>query len=118
MGASSQETERRLTVWQKAFMRDQEWRKDELRDAVFWVISAFSLVLGLLFGVVGISGLPGFVVFFSGVVVVPSIYYASFLGVDDQDYGGKMEVLGDSVGAGAAVFVLAWTGIYTMLHGL
>ncbi|KAJ1723749.1 hypothetical protein LPJ53_001917 [Coemansia erecta] len=104
------------TLWQKALTRDLEWRKDELRDVVFWIIAAFSLALGTLFGLIGLQGLPCFIAFFAGVVLVPSFYWTSFLGVDDEDFGGKMEVLGDSIGTGAAIFVLSWVGMFTLLH--
>ncbi|KAJ1999673.1 hypothetical protein GGI04_002583 [Coemansia thaxteri] len=104
------------TLWQKAFLRDAQWRKDELRALVFWLILAFSLFLGLFYGIAGFHGLPCFVSFFVAVVAVPSIYWTSFLGVDDADYGGKMELLGDSVGTGVAMFVLAWVTMYSALH--
>ncbi|KAJ1834044.1 hypothetical protein IWW55_003337 [Coemansia sp. RSA 2706] len=106
-----------LSVWQKAFMRDQHWRKDELRTAVFWLVAAFSLALGAALGLLGLRGLPGFVAYFVGVVVAPSVYWSNFLGVDEDDFGGKMEILNDSIGSGAAMFLLAWTGIFTLLHG-
>ncbi|KAJ2546419.1 hypothetical protein EV175_005611, partial [Coemansia sp. RSA 1933] len=115
MGAKSPETTQKLTVWQKAFLRDEDWKKDELREVVFWLVEAFAAILGLVFGVFGLHGLPGFIIFFASVVAVPSVYYTAFLGVDEQDYGGKMEILGDSIGAGAATFVLAWIGSFTVL---
>ncbi|KAJ2493833.1 hypothetical protein IWW37_000219 [Coemansia sp. RSA 2050] len=107
-------TSRRVSVWEKAFLRDEEWRKEELREVVFWLIVAFSLALGLAFGIIGFRGLPCFVSFFIGVVTLPSVYWTSFLGLDEADFGGKMEILGDSVGTGAAIFVLAWVGTYTV----
>ncbi|KAJ2848244.1 snoRNA-binding rRNA-processing protein utp10, partial [Coemansia erecta] len=118
MGAKSEETTQKLTVWQKAFLRDEDWKKDELREVVFWLIEAFSAALGLCFGVLGLHGLLCFIVYFASVVAVPSVYFTAFLGVDEQDYGGKMEILGDSVGAGAATFVLAWIGSYTVLYDM
>ncbi|KAJ1666899.1 hypothetical protein IW140_003317 [Coemansia sp. RSA 1813] len=121
MGAKPQETTttttQKLTVWQKALSRDEDWKKDELREVVFWLVEAFSAALGLSFGILGLHGLPCFIIFFASVVAVPSVYCSSFLGIDEQDYGGKMEILGDSVGAGAATFVLAWVGLYTVLYG-
>lgn len=116
MAAKSNANSKELTIWQKALLQDQEWRKDELRDLVFWVIALFSVVLGSLYGLVGFKGLPCFVSFFIGVVAVPSFFWASYLGIDDVEYGGKMEIMGDSAGTGAALFVLTWVGVYTLFH--
>ncbi|KAJ2898742.1 hypothetical protein IWW38_001250 [Coemansia aciculifera] len=113
---SAAAAKRKLSVWEKAFMRDEDWRKDELREVVFWLIAGFSLVLGLFFGLAGFRGLPCFVSYFIGVAALPSVYWTSFLGVDDADFGGKMEVVGDSLGTGAAMFVLAWVGTFTTFH--
>ncbi|KAJ2200361.1 snoRNA-binding rRNA-processing protein utp10, partial [Coemansia sp. RSA 521] len=99
-----------------AFVRDLEWRKDELRSVVFWLIAAFSLSIGSILGVLGLRGLPCLIVYFVGVVVAPSMYWSNFLGIDEQDFGGKMEILNDSIGSGAAMFMLSWVGFYTMLH--
>ncbi|KAJ2497362.1 hypothetical protein GGH96_005171 [Coemansia sp. RSA 1972] len=110
------ESEPKLTLWQKAFVRDLEWRKDELRSVVFWLIAAFSLSIGSVLGVVGLRGLPCLIVYFVGVVVAPSMYWTNYLGIDEQDFGGKMEILNDSIGSGAAMFMLSWVGFYTMLH--
>ncbi|KAJ2807695.1 hypothetical protein H4R20_001176 [Coemansia guatemalensis] len=109
--------EQQLGLWEKAFMRDQSWRKDELRTVAFWAVATFSVVLGSFFGLVGLRGLPCFVAFFAGTVGVPSIYWTSFLGVNDEDFGGKMEILGDSMGTGAAIFMLSWIGLFTAIHG-
>ncbi|KAJ2909185.1 hypothetical protein GGI21_002135 [Coemansia aciculifera] len=113
---SAAAAKRKLSVWEKAFMRDEDWRKDELREVVFWLIAGFSLVLGLFFGLAGFRGLPCFVSYFIGVAALPSVYWTSFLGVDDADFGGKMEVVSDSLGTGAAMFVLAWVGTFTTFH--
>ncbi|KAJ2158334.1 hypothetical protein GGH15_005234 [Coemansia sp. RSA 562] len=102
------ESKPKLTLWQKAFVRDLEWRKDELRSVVFWLIAAFSLSIGSILGVLGLRGLPCLIVYFVGVVVAPSMYWSNFLGIDEQDFGGKMEILNDSIGSGAAMFMLSW----------
>ncbi|KAJ1733200.1 hypothetical protein LPJ61_001675 [Coemansia biformis] len=116
MGAATQATPARVPLRQRAFMRDEEWRKDELRTVVFWLISAFSLAVGSAFGLVGLRGLPCIVAYFAGVVLAPSMYWTGFLGVDEEDHGGKMEILNDSIGSGAAMFLLSWTAVYTALH--
>ncbi|KAI8324666.1 hypothetical protein GQ54DRAFT_316065 [Martensiomyces pterosporus] len=105
-----------LTLWQKALTRDEDWHKDELRAVVFWLISAYSVFLGLFYGLLGFRGLPCFITYFVGSIALPSIYWTSYLGVDDEDFGGKMEVLGDSIGSGVAMFLLSWVGVYTMIH--
>ncbi|KAJ2699700.1 hypothetical protein FB645_005230 [Coemansia sp. IMI 203386] len=115
-GTSATTPQTSLTLWQKAFTRDLDWRKDELRDVVFWVIVLFSVSLGSVYGLLGFQGMPCFVSYFAGVVLVPSFYWSSFLGVDDEDFGGKMEVLGDSIGSGAAAFVLSWVGLFSLIH--
>ncbi|KAJ2162623.1 hypothetical protein GGF46_000496 [Coemansia sp. RSA 552] len=107
----------RPTLWEKAFMRTADWRKDELRLVTFWVVTAFSLSMGGLFGLCGLRGLPCIVAYFAGAVFVPSIYWASFLDVDEEDFGGKMELLNDSIGSGAAMFLISWIGMYTAIHG-
>ncbi|KAJ2774913.1 hypothetical protein IWQ56_000354 [Coemansia nantahalensis] len=106
----------RLPLRQRAFMRDEDWRKDELRTVVFWLIAAASLALGGTFGLLGLRGFPCLAVYVAALVAGPPAYWTAILGVDDEDFGGKMEILNDSIGAGAAVFLLAWTGVYTALH--
>ncbi|KAJ2712652.1 hypothetical protein H4R19_002647 [Coemansia spiralis] len=100
----------------RAFMCDEDWRKDELRTVVFWFIAAGSLGLGCFFGLLGLRGFPCLAAYGAALVAGPPAYWTGFLGVDENDFGGKMEILNDSIGSGAAVFILAWTGVFTALH--
>ncbi|KAJ1965493.1 hypothetical protein GGI12_000715 [Dipsacomyces acuminosporus] len=113
MSASTTE-KKKLTLWEKAFTRDEDWQKEELREAVFWLIAAFSVTFGLVCGVLGLRGLPCFIFFFTGAVALPSVYTANFLGLDDEDFGGKMEILGDSIGACLSMFLISWPDTSTM----
>ncbi|KAJ1929917.1 Rab5-interacting [Linderina pennispora] len=112
----SKEPAPKLSIWQKALLRDEEWQKDELRTLVFWIVFGFSVVLGVFYGLLSLRGLPCLIGYFIGSVAVPTIYWTNYLGVDDEDFGGKMEVLGDSIGAGFASFTLTWIGVYTAMQ--
>ncbi|KAJ1674770.1 hypothetical protein EV182_002594, partial [Spiromyces aspiralis] len=46
-----------------------------------------------------------------------SIYLKNHLGIDEDEFGGKMELFSDSFGPASAAFVVSWISWYTWIHG-
>ena len=92
----------------------QNLNKDEVLDLIFWSRSIIGLVLGLVAGILGLTGFPVIVTFIVALFGGSYFYYSKFLEVDTDDYNDQ-ELLMEGVGNGGGLFMLAWIIMYTFL---
>lgn len=45
--------------WQKMLTAHASWKKDEILSVVHWIRQAFAIICGIIWGILGISGLFG-----------------------------------------------------------
>ncbi|KAJ1921506.1 hypothetical protein H4219_000543 [Mycoemilia scoparia] len=114
---SQQTTKSTIPLWQKALQKDQEWDKNELRTVFYWILIIGSLALGTVYGILGFKGIGSIITYFVVSVFGVSIYMTNYLGHDGEEYGGKMEIFGESFGPASAIFMVSWVSFYTWVHG-
>uniref|UniRef100_A0A7S2V656 Rab5-interacting protein n=1 Tax=Fibrocapsa japonica TaxID=94617 RepID=A0A7S2V656_9STRA len=119
-GKNQQEPEEveEKTMWQKAMIQGAAWDKEtfeEFLDVVYWLRQVVALVLGLVWGLVPLTGLPA-IISFAGVNYLSVwAYYAKYVGVDEDEWG-RGDLAKEGFQASAGVFMLAWIITYTTVH--
>ena len=93
---------------------EQELTKDVLHGRFHWQKQGVAVVMGLLLGLLQVTGIAGFVV--AGVVM---LYANSFFfkqgGIDDVM--SVQDALMSGAQGGFMSFMLIWTVSYTIVHG-
>ena len=88
--------------------------KDEVLDLIFWIRAIIGLVVGLVAGILGLTGFPVIMTFIASLFGGSYFYYSKFLEVDTEDYN-ENELLMEGVGNGGGLFMLAWIIMYTYM---
>eukprot|EP00180_Rhodochaete_pulchella_P000993 Plantae.Rhodophyta-Rhodochaete_pulchella.ctg182.p3 GENE.Plantae.Rhodophyta-Rhodochaete_pulchella.ctg182~~Plantae.Rhodophyta-Rhodochaete_pulchella.ctg182.p3 ORF type:complete len:114 (+),score=22.18 Plantae.Rhodophyta-Rhodochaete_pulchella.ctg182:497-838(+) len=101
----------------KAFTKNETFEKTELLDVVYWIRQGVGVLLGVLLGLIGVTGMVGFIVFAFAGLYVPIMYYRGFLDIDEDDFGGSRGLIVEGFSASGAVFILSWTLLYSLVHG-
>ncbi|EFJ45972.1 hypothetical protein VOLCADRAFT_105763 [Volvox carteri f. nagariensis] len=95
---------------------EAEWTKDELLTCVHWQKQITAAILGLICGVLPLTGLEGFVTFLALQLVSTMVFYRMVLRVNEEVHGGAAEALADGFPTFTAIFVLLWVLTYNLLH--
>lgn len=66
----------------RALTADGEFTKEQVNDILFYLKEILGVILGVVIGVVGITGLPGIIVFVLSISLLCYLYVYKFLGVD------------------------------------
>ena len=115
VGSSGDSLRPRLN-WRDAVARDVEWQKDDLLAVVYWLRQVLGVVLGVVWGLVPITGLAGHLLFAALSALILFMYYTKYLGVDDEDekYGGRWELIIEGLWPSYALFLITWIGVYSL----
>ncbi|KCV68909.1 hypothetical protein H696_04328 [Fonticula alba] len=111
-----------LTIAQclsRALAGGSNWEKDELLDTVSVVRIFWSLALGAIWGVLGMSGLVGFLALAAGLVFAPLLFARFHLRIDPELVGfssGFSDLITEGFAPGMAAAMLAWITLYTAFH--
>jgi predicted membrane metal-binding protein len=101
--------------WSQALRRDVDWRKKDLCEVIFWIRQVLALVLGIAFGIAGLTGLPTILLFLGLNSASLFVYYTRFLQVDDEeDAYGRWDLLTEGLWPSFAFFILTWTVTYSL----
>lgn len=100
-------------------MQNQQWKPDEVLTALHWVRQAYGVGVGLLFGLLGVTGAVGAIAYLFSCFVLTTGYFRVYLGVDEEDLvdapgGGSLQTEG--LFSSVALFVLTWTLSYSLIH--
>lgn len=104
-------------LWQKVKNSSavQSWTKDEVLDVAHWARQLISLVLGLVWGVVGLTGIVAMVLY---VLIVSGLLVSlifSHLKVSEEVVD-KWSILKESFATGCSGFVITWILLFNILH--
>ncbi len=66
--------------WQLARQRDVTWRKKDLHEVIYWLRQILSLLIGVTWGVLGITGFGGCLLALAVQSCALWVYYTQFLG--------------------------------------
>jgi len=103
----------RPSLWKKALNRDTVWEKDEILDVLFWIRHVVALLIGCLFGLLQLTGLPGFILYISIWFTISQAYFKWFLDLDEDDFGGWGTVQQEAAWSSFALFLFTWIIVYT-----
>ncbi|KAJ1961473.1 hypothetical protein IWQ62_003853 [Dispira parvispora] len=109
-------TDPQISKFEKAFCRDARWEKTELQDVVFWFLVIISSILGLVWGCLGLTGYLGFMSYIGASFAASVYYYSTFLGIDEEEYGGKSALLQEAYTSALGSFLFTWIFSYTFVH--
>lgn len=91
------------------------WPQDDLLDTIHWLRQASALLIGIVWGVVPLTGWVGFVAFLAvGTLAIFAWYRRQ--GIDEDDYGGHQPLLAEGLAPCVSVFLLTWISVYSTLH--
>jgi len=112
--ASGDEIERAKDKWANARRRDlgDKWNKEDLQDVIFWLRQGIAVIVGLVWGLMPMYGLVGILSF--AVINAASLYlyYAKYLGVDDEEHG-RWDLLSEGFMPSLALFLVFWITLYS-----
>merc|ERR1712072_1261618 len=93
-----------------------EWEQEELETSVHWLRQAVAFITGVLCGMLPVRGFPGLMAFAVVNVCVLAMYYGTYLGIDQEVYNSKFELLKAGMMPAFGVFLATWTITYTSVH--
>ncbi|KAL0232255.1 hypothetical protein PCE1_002597 [Barthelona sp. PCE] len=88
----------------------------DLLELLYWIKVIIAVAVGLVVGLTGIRGATGHLVAAGIFFFVFSTYTTRVIKVDEDSYGGRLELLKDSGMQVYATFVLTWILSYTAFH--
>ncbi|KAH7646917.1 hypothetical protein FG379_002608 [Cryptosporidium bovis] len=105
-----------FSLFKKAFRLDstEEWSKDEVSLITYWLLQFSALVLGSLFGTVGLKGFPVFISALLLLIFI-GIIYVNYLDVPERVLD-PTEVVIENTATCLVTFILSWTTLYTLVH--
>lgn len=101
----------------KAITRGSLWPdKDEFLDVIYWLRQVLGIIIGLVWGILPMQGFLGLALFFFVSSIIIYIYFQSFQGVDEDDFGGFSELVKEGCMTSFAGFLVTWIITYSGLH--
>jgi len=81
--------------------------KDQNLDKVFWFKFVVSIIVGVSFGVLNITGFMSFILYFLGSTIISFFYFKKFVNTD-EDVEYQSEVFIEGLNVSVPVFLLVW----------
>eukprot|EP00794_Sanderia_malayensis_P018771 gene18771-20662_t len=107
------------SILQRALKSGSLWPdKDEFLDVIYWMRQIIALFTGLAWGIIPFEGLLGIIVFFAINCSVVFFYSSKFQNVDDDEYGGILEIIKEGLFTAFSVFLVSWITVYTAIQKL
>ncbi|TRY79694.1 hypothetical protein TCAL_11005 [Tigriopus californicus] len=101
----------------QALTANSEWaEKDDFLDVIYWARQILGVLLGLVFGLLGVTGAIGLIGFAAGNAGALYAYWTLFQGVDEEEYGGAWEMTKEGFMTSLAGFLVCWIILYSGLH--
>nr|CAG4646749.1 EOG090X0M4M [Macrothrix elegans] len=105
------------SLWTRITTKNSEWPdKDEFLDVIYWARQIIAIILGCIWGVLSLQGFFGLFLFALINAGVLYIYFASFQGIDEEEYGGAWELTKEGFMTSFAGFLVTWIIIYSGIH--
>ncbi|XP_043232784.1 respirasome Complex Assembly Factor 1-like [Amphibalanus amphitrite] len=90
--------------------------QDEFLDVIYWLRQVLGIIIGLVWGILPMQGFLGLALFFFVSSIIIYIYFQSFQGVDEDDFGGFSELVKEGCMTSFAGFLVTWIITYSGLH--
>jgi len=96
---------------------ESEWPdKEEFLDVIYWMRQVLGIIVGLVWGIIPLTGIVGLALFCAINAGLLYIYFTIFQKVDEEEYGGPWELTKEGFMASFAGFLVTWTIVYSGLH--
>jgi len=106
-----------LSVFKRALISNSVWDdKDEFLDVIYWMRQVVALFNGIAWGFIPVQGLLGLILFLIINCAVVFVYSSKFQQVDEEDYGGPLEIAKEGLFTAFAVFLVSWITIFTSFY--
>eukprot|EP01137_Pigoraptor_chileana_P036608 Opistho-2@32512 len=104
------------SLWSRAFAKGAEFEKDELLDVLYWIRQIISVILGVIWGIVPLTGAFGLVSYCALSSAVVYGHFSAVLGLDEEEFGGAWDLIKEGFMPGFALFLVSWITVYSGLH--
>eukprot|EP01102_Stenamoeba_stenopodia_P002299 TRINITY_DN12096_c0_g1_i1.p1 TRINITY_DN12096_c0_g1~~TRINITY_DN12096_c0_g1_i1.p1 ORF type:complete len:134 (+),score=33.35 TRINITY_DN12096_c0_g1_i1:175-576(+) len=104
------------SLWQKAKRRDVTWEKEDIQDVVHWLRQIIAVIIGFLWGLIGIQGFIGIATFFTIAVGAVYLYYTKYLNIDDEEFLSKASLVQEGLATSFSVFLTCWILAFNIFH--
>uniref|UniRef100_A0A0N5BIM4 Rab5-interacting protein n=1 Tax=Strongyloides papillosus TaxID=174720 RepID=A0A0N5BIM4_STREA len=106
-----------LSSISKAFTPQSEWcSNDELLDVVYWGKQILSIFIGVIWGLLPLTGIMSIIGFAITSGISSYLYVTRFQGYDEDELGGFFEIAKEGLSAAFATFMISWIVTYTLFH--
>eukprot|EP00919_Chromeraceae_sp_WS-2016_P054413 GHVR01129270.1.p1 GENE.GHVR01129270.1~~GHVR01129270.1.p1 ORF type:complete len:116 (+),score=14.64 GHVR01129270.1:321-668(+) len=89
------------------------WTKYDIMEILFWMKLLLGIVIGIVFGLIGVTGVVYIGIFLYLVSLITSKYIERF---EVDDHIEKLDILKEGINTSFPAFILSWTILYTFLH--
>nr|ACO15598.1 C20orf24 homolog [Caligus clemensi] len=89
---------------------------EEFLDVIYWGRQFLGLFLGLIWGLIPLYGFLGLALFALLNFGIVYCYFAGFIGIDEEEYGGVWELTKEGFATSFAGFLVIWIIIYSGLN--
>jgi len=97
------------STWRKAFQPSKWEDKDEFLDVIYWGRQVLSVVIGAIWGILGLTGFFGIVSYLALTTLVVYIYSVNF-NLDNDDVSEDVK---EGFMTSFAAFLVTWTSFYS-----
>lgn len=87
--------------------------KDRNLDKIFWFKVIISLVVGLTYGILHVTGFISVLLFFLGTTILSFVYFKKIIN-EDEEAEYQSEVFVEGLNVAIPLFLLSWTISYTL----
>lgn len=105
------------TLWEKIQQADSvQLDSDEIKTAIHWFRQTTSLVCGVIWGILPLTGLYGFLIHLAINSIGTIIFYTSILKIDPEEHGGHGAMSQEGLPPALSMFILVWIVTYSLVQ--
>ncbi|KAL7067786.1 hypothetical protein ACR3K2_16950 [Cryptosporidium serpentis] len=107
---------KRVALLLKALRADptEDWTKDEVSLAIYWLLQISAFVIGTIFGLIGAKGIGVFISSLLCLIFI-GLIYINYLDIPERILD-PTEVVIENTASCLVTFILVWVTLYTLVH--
>ena len=104
-----------MTTFRRAIFRNDpaSYTISELEDIVYWLRQFFSMIIGLIFGLLHVKGFNAIIIYFILSLYIINFYLFTYLRLDEKKFEAT-EISTEGFKNGTAIFFLIWITMYSI----
>ncbi|KRZ32958.1 Uncharacterized protein T4B_8082 [Trichinella pseudospiralis] len=101
-------------LFSKAIKAKSDWTdKDDLLDVIYWFKQIFSLLFGIVCGLLPVEGFSVIAFYLMVSTLVTHFYITAFQCFDEDELGGISEIFKEGFSSAFATFMVCWIVAFT-----